>query len=451
MDDQAADPSRADFENCSHEQLLAMIRHADPGTIESVGDHLGRAVEDIARIGAYLDRHIAYVDWEGASGVAFRDWGSKVARATFGLSDYARSTAKALTHAADTLRTVTRDMPPVPAAARSTFTGLGNDPTVRHDPDAQALMAHAHAEMEAARIEAADQMRKLAQAYSLSATVMNTAEAPEYPPMPSPFVPPAGRARPIGVAYDDAVTSPGEPPHVRGAVAASLSDAAGHASEAPPLTRTQSADVPVPAGSDPRPSGSAPFGDGLHTGSPAPPGGYVAPSLTSGPFVHRSGDVEASGTGWQLSRKIPRQKQPRGAYEPFPDASPTRAGHNHGIVGGSPVDEPAASGNPAQGVAAYGVVGGYGPPTRPPAVGTVSGHGAGRPASGATEARRLAAEPGGVVGPAPAAVFAPRVLGTTGTTGDRGEERDGTERADGPLGMGDWGPRRDDVAPPVIR
>ncbi|WP_031521665.1 WXG100 family type VII secretion target [Streptomyces sp. NRRL F-5123] len=456
-DVRAADPGQTDFETFTHEQLLAMIRHADPETIAPVGDHLGLAVERIARIGADLDRHIACVDWEGASGAAFREWGRHVARATLGLSDYAHSTAKALTHAADTLRTVKRDMPPVPAAAQKAYATLQADPTVRHDPDAHARMARAHTEVEAARIEAADQMRKLAQSYSLSATVIETAESPEYPPVPSPFVPPSQTLR-TGAGHYSAATGSGATPPVRNSPGtatggeAERNIAAAPGIAASPLTRTQStgAQAPaVPTQPGPQPNGNNGNGGGAFVG--VSHAGNAPQPFTSGALLHdHSRDAGESATTGQLPRNFPRQELPKAPYEPGSGLFPARGGRSHGIVGGSPAVEPVASGGPGQGPAAYSVVGEYGPATRPPVGGMMGSRtaGSGRAASEGSGVRRLAGEPGGVAGRVPSAEFAPRALGSAGAAR---EESDGPRHRAELAGEGDWGPRRDDVVPPVIR
>ncbi|MFI0940097.1 WXG100 family type VII secretion target [Streptomyces sp. NPDC021020] len=430
----ATAPGRADFETSTHEQLLAMIRHADPEAIASVGDHLGLAVEVIARIGADLDRHIALVDWEGTSGAAFREWGRHVARATLGLSDYAHATANALTHAADTLRAVKRDMPPVPAAARVAYATLRDDPTIRHDPDAQTQMARAHTELETARIEAADQMRKLAQSYSLSATVIGTAEPPEFPPMPSPFVPPS-QTRRTDVLRGDAVTSPAVPAPVRsspetgtggeamrdiaaasGSPPAAVPDSAGM-----PLTRTQSAGAPalvVQAQSGPQPNGN---GGGAFVGVPHP-GNASLPFMSGALARDHSRDAGAPGKPAQLPRNVARQVLPKVSYEPGSRPLPAPGGRNHGIVGGSPAGEPPTSGIPGQPPAASGVVGEPGSALRPPAV--------------------------GMVGRTPVAEFAPRI---SGSASGKGEDSDRPRYPAEFAGEWDWGPGRDDAVPPVIR
>lgn len=430
----ATAPGRADFETSTHEQLLAMIRHADPEAIASVGDHLGLAVEAIARIGADLDRHIARVDWEGTSGAAFREWGRRVARATLGLSDYAHSTANALTHAADTLRAVKRDMPPVPAAARLAYATLRGDPTIRHDPDAQTQMARAHTELETARIEAADQMRKLAQSYSLSATVIGTAEPPEYPPMPSPFVPPS-QTRRTDDLRGDAVASPAMPAPVRGspdpgtggegardiAAASGSPPAAVPDSAASPLTRTQSAGAPalvVQAQSGPQPNGN---GGGALVGVPHA-GNAPHPFMSDALSRDRSRDAGVPGKPGQLPRNFARQVLPKVSYAPDSRLPPTSGGRSHGIVGGSPAGEPSASGIPGQPLAASGVVGEPGSAFRPPAV--------------------------GMAGRTPVAEFAPRV---SGSASGKGEDPDRPRYPAEFAGEWDWGPRRDDAVPPVIR
>lgn len=422
-DIRAATAGRTDFEGFRHDHLLDMVRHADPEALARVGDHLGLAVGTIARIGTELHRHTVGVAWEGASGAAFRKWGRSIAEAALGLSDCARSTAAALTHAADTLRTVARDMPPVPAAARSTCAALQADPRTRNDPDAVTLLAQARTEVEAARLEAADQMRKLAQSYSVSATVIGAAEPPEYPPMPSQLVPPTPTLL-------SATGGPGALPPARGRSGSPAGRGAeadtstadhlhrmGPGADAPPVTRTQSAAAPVRSGPQPDANGSGAYGGDSRTGSPAPRTGSAAQPFAGGPFPYASSlDARARGTAAQLPRIIPRQTLPKAPCEPAaPKLPPGRGGQGHGIVGGGLTGGREALGGTAQGPAAYGVVGSYGPPVRPPVAGTVDTRAAasGRAVAGRSSALRLAGESGGVVGRTSAAEFAPRIAGST--------------------------------------
>ncbi|MFI0897643.1 hypothetical protein [Streptomyces sp. NPDC020983] len=454
--------SRTDFESFSHDQLQAMLRHADPEAIGSVGDHLALAVEKIARIGAELHRHVDRIDWEGASGAAFREWGRGVATSTLKLGDYARSTATALTHAADTLREVTRDMPPLPTAAQSTWAALLADPAARHDPDALARIGRAHAEAEAARLGAADQMRKLAQSYSLATTVIGNAVPPEYPPVPSLFVPPP-QARRAGAGSG---ASPILPPSARDRTArpaahGSLGRAAGgdfvrdtvspHApppaasgSAETPLTRTQSTAATAPAVPVPTASGPWPNGDGHGTGLLAPRSQVVAPPFTGGSLPY--GRSPEAGTAAQLPRDSPRQMVPKASGEPVSQAFAARGSQDHGIVGGSPAGQPLAASGAAQGPAG-GVIGGQGPAVPPPLGGAVGGRTASRGAgaTGRSGARRLPGEPGGVVGPVPPADFAPHPPGAT-----RDEPR-AARRPDGRPVEEDRGASRDGIVPPVIR
>jgi hypothetical protein len=417
-DIRAATSGRTDFEGFRHDQLLDMVRHADPEALARVGDHLGLAVGTIARIGTELHRHTAGVAWEGASGAAFREWGRSIAGATLGLSDCARSTAAALTHAADTLRTVARDMPPVPAAARSTCAALQADPRTRNDPDAVSLLARAHAEVEAARLEAADQMRKLAQSYSLSATVIGAAEPPGCPPTPSQFVPPT-RTRPSTTGDPDVVPEArGRSGSPAGRGVEADTSAADHlqrrepGAEAPPVTRTQSTGAPA----QPDRHGGVGHGDGPGTRPPAPHAGSAAQQFAGGPFPYAaSRDVRPHGTAAQPPRTIPRQTLQKVPYQQAaPTPSPARGGQGHGIVGGGLTGGPGALGGKAPGPAAYGVVGSYGPAARPPVVGTqdTRASASGRAAAGRSSTHRLAGESGGVVGRTSAAEFAPRTPGS---------------------------------------
>ncbi|WP_329174106.1 WXG100 family type VII secretion target [Streptomyces sp. NBC_01477] len=485
--EKALDFSRTDFESFSHEAMLDMVQHADPEALAGFGDRLTTAVTKINQIGTDLNDHIAYVDWEGTSGAAFKEWGKNVAKSTLALGDYADSTGKALTAAADTLRTVKRDIPKVPAGPKATYAALHADPTARHDPEGQKAISQAHTQLETARIQAADQMHKLAQSYSFSAAIINNAQPPTYPPMPATFVPPPD-ARAIDPShYSSATGSPA--PYTSNASGSSkhsvkpaehselqkvsVSDGLSHVSStgqpvatapdntAPPVTQIQSAGPLTPVA----PTQPGPL-------APNSGGGGGGPIL-SGPNLGNTfqpipnQNQQFGGTGPTLPNQLRNVEPvntasgPRGANGTFNPrnmtgspaeeigaAPPMRRSTTNGIYGGRPTSEPEMFGGRAQGQVPRGsVIGGRGAAARMPAAGMAEGGSpgmGGRNAMNRGSAGRLASEPGGVVGRTPAGEFAP---GSTRSDRDR---RRNNRRPDHLIEEDDWIPTRDDVAPPVI-
>lgn len=481
----ALDFSRTDFESFSHEQMLSMVQHADPEALAGFGDRLTTAVTKINQIGTDLNDHIAYVDWEGTSGAAFKDWGKNVAKSTLALGDYADSTGKALTAAADTLRTVKRDIPKVPAGPKATYDALHADPTARHDPDGQKEIAQAHTQLETARIQAADQMHKLAQSYSFSTAIINNSKPPTYPPMPATFVPPPGAraddpsrytsttgastpyasrtstssshsVKPADHAGVEKVSASGDVSHLSttGSPIASVPN-----NSAPPVTHIQSTGPLTPvAPTQPTPVAPTTNGGGPNLSGPnltnsfqpipnqnqqfGRPGPTLPNQLRNVEPISTSGGPRGNGPF------NPRNMATSPAEE-IGAAPPVRRSTTNGIYGGRPTNEPEMFGGRTQGQVPRGsVIGGRGAAARMPGGGMAQGGSpgmGGRSGMNRSSAGRLASEPGGVVGRTPAGEFAPG----TGRSSDRDRRRN-SRRPDHLIEEDDWIPTRDDVAPPVI-
>jgi hypothetical protein len=472
------DFSRTDFESFSHEQLLDMIESADPDALGGFGDKLTTAYGKINQIGTDLNTHIAYIDWEGASGAAFKEWGKNVAKATLALGDYSKSTGSALTAAADTLRTVKRDMPKVPSGAKATYDALKNDPIAHHDPDGQKELSQAHTQLETARIQAADQMHKLAQSYSFSTAIINSEKPPTYPPMPSTFVPPSdvrnvssethsstsGYSTPYsstgssssahkvapadhgGVTHaatnsDDSILSAVEDPirTVPDTSVPSVTHIQSTGPVTPVATNQTTPQVPVTT------TGNGPILPGPNVNNPLNSSNEQfmrGPSLQNP--LREVGPVNTSG-GPRNTTFNPRTLG-RGPMEEVGGVPPVRTGPTNGIYGGRPATEPQMyGGRPQSQVARGSVIGGRGTAARMPVGGTGGGGSmGGRNAMNRGAGGRLASEPGGVVGRTPAGEFAP------GSTRSNRERRRNEPNPEHLLEEDDWIPTRDDVVPPVI-
>jgi uncharacterized protein YukE len=458
-----------------------MIESADPDALGSFGDKLTTAYGKINQIGTDLNTHIAYIDWDGASGAAFKEWGKNVAKATLALGDYSKSTGSALTAAADTLRTVKRDMPKVPAGAKATYDALKNDPMTHHDPDGQKELSQAHTQLETARIQAADQMHKLAQSYSFSTAIINSEKPPTYPPMPSTFVPPPTARKVDRTGYNentgrtsygstDSVTSSahsvrpadhGEESEVSATGSTSHLSTVGPAvgevsnSSVPPVTQIQSTGPIAPvAPNQPNlqvpviTTGNGPIFPGPNINNPLNPVNNSNEQFMRGPSLQNPlrevGPVNTSG-GPRNTTFNPRTLG-RGPMEEVGGMPPVRSGPTNGIYGGRPATEPQMYGSRPQGQVARGsVIGGRGSAARMP-VGGAGGGGSmgGRNAMNRGAGGRLANEPGGVVGRTPAGEFAP------GSTRSNRERRRNEPNPEHLLEEDDWIPTRDDVVPPVI-
>lgn len=458
-----------DFEGYTHAQLHAMVASLDPGKVEALGTQLTEAAKTIETIGNKLKDH-KVKGWEGEAATAFQDWVGRAGSATLVLSKYSADGGKYMANAAQIMREVkpTADdkggMPPYNAdedAARKQALEVAREH--RNEPDAIALGQTAWHELNDNHNRAVIALNKLAGAYEQSTLQMNKAEIPTFPPPPDVLVPPyvAGdtdMARPGGNGGQGSYASsthalsapggsgsanepgwvPGRQPEPGNAVpsvsvpsipdrdvdvdldsVATLPDRT-----APPVTTTPGG--PQPTG----PGGPTPI---LPPAAFPPVGGVKPPGLKGpggiGPFPGPSGPGA-----------------PGGKVGGFPPGVPPR---DTGIMGGRPV----TSTGPSAGIPRGTVIGEGTHAGRPMGGGGMgSGFGGGHGSQGGFPAgRRLASEPGGVVGGRqPGVVGRPIAGGQPFTQGGSGLVRNGAGGAGvgamGHAGAGAQAPgqRRDD-------
>ncbi|MFI5877778.1 translation initiation factor IF-2 [Streptomyces sp. NPDC051554] len=182
------------FEDMSHEQMLAWLDQANPGTVRFAADRLTAAAEEIRRIGEELKVRPQHVDWKGEGADAFRTWAADLANSTLRLGDFSDGTAKWLGQASDAIAHAQAVIPRDTKSARAT----PNAASLAHNaPDATAVRTKSATELatttaakEKVRQEAALQMLKLGQSYRLSATQLDGLERPAFPPPPDAIRPP---------------------------------------------------------------------------------------------------------------------------------------------------------------------------------------------------------------------------------------------------------------------
>jgi uncharacterized protein YukE len=109
----SSDP-RTYFEGMSHRTMLQMLVGADNAKVSALADKLSDVATTVEGIGTDLQTHMSGLEWDSAAGDAFRDWGGKVASATFTLSEYSQSASDQMSNVASVLSQAQRDMPPVP-------------------------------------------------------------------------------------------------------------------------------------------------------------------------------------------------------------------------------------------------------------------------------------------------------------------------------------------------
>ncbi len=425
----------SDFESMSHEQLRAMVEHADAETTSALGCKLQSAASAMNKLGERLQEHASGVEWEGLGGDAFREWVADMANATLRLSDFSKNAGSWMTHAAATLAGVQSAMPAVSSTSQATLAaykasnpgqvGAVPAPTLSDQsgglrkegasgPSQKEAYA-AQAQLDADRAEAARLMRKLAESYAWSARNISGAGAPTFPPMPIrergrvdiEHIPAPGAGAQGVAAYGPAspasgaqgiASVPRTAKDAAGAGASSGSVVSGIQPSAPPVSMDVAGGVAMPE-APVLPSGGAPVplphGGGTPNtstvtpvaGLPVPPTAHVPAGLGGGKTGPVGGQRQGTVPG------IPGRGLVGGLGPSVPGLP------RDGVVGGRPVPRTSAQ-VPTQ-VPRGTVIG-----TEPGQARTPMGFGTPHvapPASpagrvGGGSGRRLAFEPGGVVG-----------------------------------------------------
>ncbi|MFD5116865.1 hypothetical protein ACFWNG_31880 [Streptomyces sp. NPDC058391] len=399
------------FESMSHEEMLAWLDQAESGMVQGAADRLAAAAGEIRDIAQQLKFRPERVEWTGEGNQAFIDWGASLASATYRLADYSDEASKWMGRASDAIAEAQSAIPRDTAGAKA---NLAAATEARNDPDSAAVTSKSletlAAGAERNRIEAAAQMRKLAQSYQQSQTQMGKLEVPTFRPPPSEFVPDDGRygsgqdlAR-TGSGYGSGSSGGGDyPQSVRGGGApensgpslrtdmlspasvtrperSTTTEIAGVGTQGPTLTAPPVAPNGAPAAGGPDGGGTPSLG--------------ITPAFGGGP----SGNPGQLGTGRPVASPRPPLMPGQGGLT---GGSPGRMPRDGGIVGGRPV--PPNSGRPMGGIPRGTVIGGEGMHGRPP-----MGHGAGGGMGGTSPGqnglaggRRLAGETGGIVGGRP--------------------------------------------------
>ncbi|TDU77949.1 hypothetical protein [Streptomyces sp. KS 21] len=172
------------FEGYSHQKLREMRASLDPTAVKDRADRLQKASEDIAKIAEKLKNH-RVTGWEGEAATKFQEWVGRAGNATLRLSEYSATGAKWM---GDTVQKMieARDMP---AYDTKSAENLEAARKAHNDPDAQQIASQERSKLDADHRESIRLMNNLAQSYELSYGEMNKAEIPTFPPPPGNFVP----------------------------------------------------------------------------------------------------------------------------------------------------------------------------------------------------------------------------------------------------------------------
>ncbi|MEC4017142.1 hypothetical protein [Streptomyces sp. H27-D2] len=431
-----------DFESLSHAEMHAMIAQTDPAKASIIGQHLTKAADTIDKIGNDLKTHMSGVAWDGEAGDAFREWGANMANATLRLGDFSRSSGAWLDEASTTLAEVKSRMPDPSTSSKTTLDSfLSHNPAgllmlpPKHksgasEPGQGVLAGPTHKDALAAQkqlngdhAEAVRQMTKLAQSYSMSTTFIQSADRPTFPPMPRTIMPTDTRggihaaeqqAATGGTVANGAERTPqqhgratGPDPSDEARAQTSQFKDTGHSNDAGALPPVVQPDRQVGTRIDgtavlPQAPTAAPGGDpGQLVSGGAANGGA---SLPGSPIPPLTGAVS------RTAGPTAGNRMPLGIRPPLASGQGTVGGrpgarlpgdHGNGIHGGRPA--PPGSARPTGQAPRGTVIGGEPTQGRPPMGhgGTGNGGAPSHGQQGNNTGRRLATEPGGVVGGRP--------------------------------------------------
>ncbi|MEV7173365.1 hypothetical protein AB0O18_27140 [Streptomyces sp. NPDC093224] len=439
-----------DFEGYTHAQLYAMVASIDPAKVESLGTKLKEAADTIEKIGTKLKDH-KVKGWEGDAATAFQEWVNQAGSVTLELAKYSSSGGKYMTEAAVIMREVkpTADgggnMPPYDAGAETQLKeNLATSRKYHNDPDAVQLGQEAWSKLSGDHARAVDALNKLAGAYEQSTTQMTNATIPMFPPPPPIFVPP-DRGGETDLARDGGSTNGGY-----GSPGSSYAPFGPSYGASPAESAWTSPRQPQPDSTVLRPPSPVAERD-VEVGLDA----VVAPQPLSTPTVQIApGAPPVAGPGIPNPGPLvpPVGFPPVGNVKGGPGPVSTGPGIGpYPTLGGPGAPGGKAIGTPSLPPRDSGIVGGRPVPTTGPSTGvprgTVIGEGAqaGRPVvggpmgagaggghyggqNGIAAGRRLASEPGGVIGGRPSGV-----VGQPFTQGGSGLVRNGAG-AVGPVG-----------------
>lgn len=185
--------ARDPFDGMSHEQMLEWLDQANSGTVQAAAARLAAAAKEIHSIAEDLKVRPQWVEWKGEGAESFRTWAGDLANATLTLGDFSQDSSKWLAQASTAIGNAQAAIPRDKASATA---NLDAAKAAHNDPDAGAVASKSTSELQAiaankekVRQEAAGEMRKLGQAYSLSSTQMDGLTRPKFPPPPKAFVP----------------------------------------------------------------------------------------------------------------------------------------------------------------------------------------------------------------------------------------------------------------------
>ncbi|GGS26118.1 hypothetical protein GCM10010269_75930 [Streptomyces humidus] len=173
------------FEGYDLNTMIDMVESASPETLESAAKALVDARDAISDAADELSRNLGEVDWEGEAHTAFYTWGMNLTTTALALAGYTDEVGTQVLAASSGLASVRKSMPP--RDGRVVPKKVDDIPTPQRVAGNEEYMAAVTAEKH--RQEAINQMYRLASFYTVSSGMMELAEEPVFPEMPSVGVP----------------------------------------------------------------------------------------------------------------------------------------------------------------------------------------------------------------------------------------------------------------------
>ncbi|MCW7946871.1 hypothetical protein AAW14_34075 [Streptomyces hygroscopicus] len=176
---------KTSFEKHRLNDMIDMVESANPEHLETAGRALWDARDAINDAADELGGHIGRVQWEGASGNAFRDWSNNLVNTARGIATFAEHVGTQITAAGSGLASVRKSMPP--RDDRLMAKDVQDFPVVAQvdsNTEYQAAL-----KVEGHRQEAINQMNRLASFYAVSEESLRAQQVPTFGPMPDVGVP----------------------------------------------------------------------------------------------------------------------------------------------------------------------------------------------------------------------------------------------------------------------
>ncbi|MFF1547515.1 hypothetical protein [Streptomyces sp. NPDC058291] len=176
---------RTSFEGYDLNTMIDIVESASPETLESAATALVDARDAINDAADELSRNLGDVDWKGEAHTAFYTWGMNLTTTALALASYTDEVGTQVLAASSGLASVRKSMPP--RDGRIVPKKVDDIPMPQRVEGNAEYTAAVKAEKD--RQEAINQMYRLASFYTVSSGMMELAQEPVFPEMPSVGVP----------------------------------------------------------------------------------------------------------------------------------------------------------------------------------------------------------------------------------------------------------------------